>query len=121
MPIRRRCGRPSPASARCTNAWRGFVVDTKLEGDARIVTFANGLIVRERIVTLDHELRRLVHASVGGRATHHNASFQVFPDGKSRTRLLWITDVLPDEAAVPIGQMVEQGIAAMRATLEQRP
>jgi len=29
---------------------RGFVTDCRLEGDARIVTFANGLVVRELIV-----------------------------------------------------------------------
>ncbi|HEX3941692.1 MAG TPA: SRPBCC family protein [Acidobacteriaceae bacterium] len=38
----------------------GFVVDTKLETDARIVTFANGHVVRERIVTIDDSARRLV-------------------------------------------------------------
>jgi hypothetical protein len=38
----------------------GFVVDTKLEPDARVVTFANGRIVRERIVTIDNDARRLL-------------------------------------------------------------
>ena len=34
---------------------RGFVVDCRLEGDARIVTFANGLVVRELIVDVDDD------------------------------------------------------------------
>jgi len=99
----------------------GVLVDTRLDGNARIVTFANGLVARELIVTLDHDARRFVYASVGGRAAHHNASFQVFADGARRTRLVWITDVLPDELAEPIRQNVELGAAAMKRTLERKP
>jgi len=38
----------------------GFVVDTRLEPGARIVTFGNGMVVRELIVNLDDEARRRV-------------------------------------------------------------
>jgi hypothetical protein len=55
---------------------RGFVLDTVLDGDARIVTFANGLSAREVLVTLDDEARRLAYSAVGGRLTHHNASLR---------------------------------------------
>ena len=37
----------------------GFVVDTRLEPDARVVTFGNGMVVRELIVDLDDRARRL--------------------------------------------------------------
>jgi carbon monoxide dehydrogenase subunit G len=97
----------------------GFVVDTRLDGDARVVTFANGLVVRELIVDVDDTARRLAYAAVGGRATHHNASMQVFADGQGRTRLVWITDVLPNEVAGPIGALVEQGARAMKQTIER--
>ena len=60
----------------------GFVVDTRLEPGARIVTFANGMIVNELIVDLDDDARRLAWSAVGGRLTHHNASVQVFPLGE---------------------------------------
>ena len=96
----------------------GFVVDTRLDGDARVVTFANGQVVRELIVDVDDAARRLAYAAVGGRATHHNASMQVFAEGQGRTRLVWITDVLPNEVARPIGALVEQGARAMKQTLE---
>ena len=43
---------------------RGFVTATALEDDTRLVTFANGMTVRERIVTIDDERRRLVYAVV---------------------------------------------------------
>ena len=97
----------------------GFVVDTRLDGDARVVTFANGLVVRELIVDVDDADRRVAYAAVGGRATHHNASMQVFADGRGGTRLMWITDVLPNEVAGPIGALVEQGARAMKQTLER--
>ena len=38
----------------------GVLVDCRLEGDARIVTFANGLVAREVIVDVDDEARRVV-------------------------------------------------------------
>jgi carbon monoxide dehydrogenase subunit G len=98
----------------------GFVVDCRLDGDARIVTFANGLVAREPLVGLDEDSRRLAYTAVGGRATHYNASVQVFAEGKDRTRFVWIIDLLPNELAEPIGAMVEQGAAAMKRTLESR-
>ena len=98
----------------------GFVVDTKLEPDARIVTFANGMVVRELIVDLDDKARRLVWSAVGGRLRHHNASAQVFAEGDARSRLVWIADLLPDELAGDIRGMIEQGALAMQKTFAKR-
>jgi carbon monoxide dehydrogenase subunit G len=102
-----------------TRLARGFVTDTRLEGDTRDVTFSNGAVVRERIVDLDDRVRRIAYAAVGGRFTHHSASIQVFPDGDSRSRVVWIADLLPNDVAALIGGMMEQGCAAMKRTLEQ--
>jgi hypothetical protein len=96
----------------------GFVTDTRLEEGARIVTFVNGMAVRELIVDIDDEYLRLAYAAVGGLTKHHNASMQVFPEGADRTRLVWITDLLPNELAGPIGDMVDQGSEVMKKTLE---
>lgn len=96
----------------------GLVTDARLEGESRVVTFASGLVVRELIVALDDGLRRFSYAAVGGRATHHNASMQVFAEGEGRTRLLWITDILPHELAAPVGALVEQGADALKRALE---
>jgi len=98
----------------------GFVVDCRLEGDARIVTFANGMVARELIVTIDNESRRLVWSAVSGSFTHHNASVQVFAQGDRQSRVVWIADLLPNELAGPIGAMIDQGILAMKQTLERR-
>jgi len=97
----------------------GFVTDTRMDGEAaRVVTFANGLVVRELIVDVDDARRRLAYAAVGGRSTHHNASFQVFDEGED-TRLAWIADVLPHEVAPAIAEMMDQGARVMRRALER--
>lgn len=96
----------------------GFVVDTKMDGDARIVTFGNGIVAREIIVDIGEEARRLVWSVVGGRMTHHNASLQVFADSDDRGRVVWIADLLPNDIAGVIAGMIEQGMATMKQTLE---
>jgi hypothetical protein len=96
----------------------GILTDARLEPGARVVTFANGMVVRELIVDLDDERRRFAYAAVGGRATHHNASIQVLAEGSDRCRVVWITDLLPSEVAAPIAGLVEQGAAVMKRTLE---
>jgi carbon monoxide dehydrogenase subunit G len=98
----------------------GFVVATRLEEGARVVTFGNGMVVRELIVDLDDRAHRLVWSARGGRLTHHNASVQVSAEGEGRTRLVWIADLLPDELAGDIRGMIEQGLAVMKKTLERR-
>lgn len=97
----------------------GFVVDTKLEPGARVVTFANGIVVRERIVTIDDGARRLVWSATGDHLTHHNASAQVFDDADGDTRIIWIADLLPDSMANAINQMMHDGMNAMRAALDE--
>jgi len=96
----------------------GFVTATRLEEGARIVTFGNGMVVRELIVDLDEEARRLVWSARGGRLTHHNASVQVFAEGERRSRLVWIADLLPHELAGEIRAMIEQAAGVMKKTLE---
>lgn len=98
----------------------GFVVDARMEGDARIVTFANGMVAREVLVDLDDENRRLVYAVVGGRPTHYNASVQVFADGEEGSRLVWVIDLLPNDLAASVGAMAEQGAKVMKRTLERK-
>src|ERR1043166_3739942 len=75
----------------------GFVLDTKLDGDARIVTFSNGNVARELLVDCDDDRRRLAYAVVSERLTQHSASIQVIPEGDKTCRMIWTTDVLPHE------------------------
>src|SRR5262249_1304808 len=96
----------------------GFVVDTRLEPGARIVTFGNGIVVRERIVDIDDGAKRVVWSAESDHLKHHNASAQVFTDREGLAKVVWIADLLPNEAADQIGQMMEQGMAVMKSTLD---
>jgi carbon monoxide dehydrogenase subunit G len=98
----------------------GFVTDTRLEDGARIVTFGNGMIAKELIVDVCDDSRRVAWSVVGAPFTHHNASVQVFDEGHGRSRLVWIADLLPNALAPHIGEMIDQGMRVMGATLERR-
>jgi len=99
----------------------GFVTNVSLEPGARLVTFGNGMVVREVIVDLDDESRRLVWSARSERLTHHNASMQIFDEANGECRAVWIADLLPNEAAVPVAAMIDAGMAAMKRTLEAQP
>jgi uncharacterized protein YndB with AHSA1/START domain len=95
----------------------GFVTDTRLDGDARIVTFFTGAVAREVLVDRDDERRRLVWSVVDGPYTHHNGAAQVFAEGDG-CRFVWTADLLPDEAATPTSEMMEHGIDVVKQTQE---
>ncbi|MFJ7496877.1 SRPBCC family protein [Streptomyces sp. NPDC097727] len=97
----------------------GFVVDTRVEGDVRVVTFADGTVVHELIVSLDDDARRIAYSVVGGSldVVHHHASMQVFAEAGGRSRFVWIADVQPHILAEPIASMVDQGVGVIRRTL----
>lgn len=99
---------------------RGFVVAARLEGDTRMVTFANGSTAHELLVAVDEDQRRLAYAIVGNeRLVAHSASAQVFAKGRRKTRFVWISDFLPDELAPYISAQMEQGAAAAKKTIEE--
>ena len=95
----------------------GFVLDTKLDGDARIVTFANGTTARELLVDCDDAKRRLVYTVISERVKQHSASVQVLADGDGRSRLVWIVDVLPNEIAPYMNAQMDQAALAMQKKL----
>jgi hypothetical protein len=97
----------------------GFVIDTRLEPGVRVVTFGNGMVMREPIVDIDDRERRLVWGAIGGPLTHYNGSAQVFPEGQFQSRVVWIADFLPNEVAEQLRAMIEEGMAVMKATLDR--
>ena len=96
----------------------GFVVDCRLEGDSRYLTFGNGMTIREIIVDVDDRIFRHSWSARGEPFTHHNASLQVVAEDENSCRLVWIADLLPNEIAGAIADMIEQGLRTMKATLE---
>jgi hypothetical protein len=96
----------------------GFVTDTKLEGRTRVVTFGNGMVMREDIVSVDETQKRVAWAIVGQSFHHYNGAAQIFAHDKGGVRVVWITDLLPDSMAEAIDGAMTNGIAAMKKTLE---
>jgi uncharacterized protein YndB with AHSA1/START domain len=97
----------------------GFVVDTQREGNARIVTFGNGMVVREDIVAVDDATHRVVWAIIGQQFQHYNGAAQVHANRDGSTGFVWTVDLLPDEAAGDVDAMMETGMAVIKATMEQ--
>jgi len=97
----------------------GFVVDTRLEPGVRIVTFGNGMVVKEPIVDINDQERRLVWGAIGGSFTHYNGAVQVLSEGRSGSRVVWTADFLPHEAADQLRTMIAQGMAVMKTTLDR--
>ncbi|WP_030434606.1 SRPBCC family protein [Actinoplanes subtropicus] len=96
------------------------VAAARIEGDVRILTMPDGAQVRELILAVDHAIRRMAYAVIEGQRlplTYHHAAFQVFEEG-DRSRLVWLTDVLPHAMADVVKGRVERGIQEIKETLE---
>jgi ligand-binding SRPBCC domain-containing protein len=97
----------------------GFVTNVVLEPGARVVTFGNGMVVREPIISVDEAARRVAWSANSERLTHYNASAQVFADGAARARFVWIADLLPHDMEPTVAAMMESGLSAIKRHLEQ--
>jgi carbon monoxide dehydrogenase subunit G len=94
----------------------GVLTDCKLENGVRTVAFASGFVARERIIDVNDDERRVAYTVMGEPFQHHNASMQVVADGGG-SRIIWITDLLPEAIVPQISAMVDQGAAAMKRAL----
>ena len=98
----------------------GILTDAHLDEadpNVRVVTFAKGLVVRETLVDVDDDRRRLAYAAIGGRLAHHNGSIQVYevPGG---SRIVWTVDFMPAEMAEQVRGLVTAGTTIMQRTLD---
>ena len=96
----------------------GFVKDTQMEGDTRVVTFGNGMVAREEIVSIDPAQHRVAWAIVGGQFRHYSGAAWVESDPKGGSRFVWTADLLPNDLAGDVEQMMTVGIAVVKRTLE---
>ena len=97
----------------------GFILDTVVEGDVRTVTFAGGLVLRERLIAIDDEHRRIVYSILSDTFEHHSASNAVVPLDDGRCRFVWVVDFLPDGPKERITAMMDAGIEAIKASMER--
>jgi Polyketide cyclase / dehydrase and lipid transport len=92
----------------------GFVTACTLDGDARIVTFANGSVAREVLIDCNDARQRLVYAINNERLKHYSAAVQVIADGDRKSRLLWTIDMLPNELAAYVQGQTKEAVIAMQ-------
>jgi polyketide cyclase/dehydrase/lipid transport protein len=96
----------------------GFVTDCRMDGEDRIVTFASGAVMREVLIDLDDEQRRLAWSIVDGPYRHHNGVAQVLPEDGG-CRFVWTTDLLAADDVVDLtDQSMGIGIETVKKTLE---
>lgn len=96
----------------------GFLTGLELDKGDRVITFFNGLVARERLVTIDDQAMRLVYAVVEGRPTHYNGSVEVVADGSDKCRLVWTIDLLPDELGPVVAGIMDHAAPFMKKALE---
>lgn len=124
--------RETPLDVDAEHAWRalsdfgnagalfsGVLTNCRRTGDMRIVTFANGLEVKERLIATDPAERRIVHTVEGGSFSHFNGAMQIVANGHKST-FVWVTDFLPDEMGANILPLIEAGCRAIKHNLQHR-
>ena len=90
----------------------GVLTACVLDADVRTVTFADGTVVKERIVTVDDDAMRLAY-TVLDRFQHHASSMEIAPVNHGQCRFIWISDVLPDAAIDRVAGLMTKGTAAL--------
>lgn len=96
----------------------GVLTKCRRIGDMRMVTFANGRKLAERLIALDQKERRIAYTALSGMFSHHSASMQIVEDGPA-CKFVWVSDFLPDEAAANVAPLVDAGCRAIKRNLER--
>jgi hypothetical protein len=97
----------------------GFVVGCCADADLRVVTFADGTVVHERLVSRDDGGRCITYSVVGGsvRPDRDVARMQVVPEDGG-CRFVWTHDLRPDELGPGFQAAMDRGAEVIRRTLE---
>ena len=101
-------------------AFAGVLTGCRLEReDLRVATFANGMVVKERIVSVEPQRMRIAYGVIE-QFVHHSASMQVVARGEGECDFVWVADVLPHEAAASITPLMEAGARALKGVMERK-
>lgn len=97
----------------------GFITESQLNGDVRVCKMADGGILEEKIISVDHALRRVAYCIINSPLDleFHSASMQVVPKGGSAS-VIWITDLKPDSMAEQFDTIFEEAVPGIRTALE---
>jgi hypothetical protein len=100
-------------------AFAGVLAGCTLErDDLRVATFVNGLVVKERIISVDPARMRIAYTVNEGKFEHHSASMQISARSDRACRFIWIIDILPHGAAEQVRPLMEEGARALKRSSE---
>ena len=94
------------------------VIACTLDGESRTCTFADGAVLKERIVSVDSALMRVAYTVTDSPFgfEYHSAAMQIIPEGAG-ARVQWTTDVKPDTLKEGMEPMFDQLFAQLVAKL----
>lgn len=95
-----------------------FLGEVAVDGNTRVCALPGDDTLEELIVDIDDDARRFTYSirrSPFG-FTHHQASMQAIPEGEG-TRLVWVTDFLPDEVRSAVDETLTAAVASIEAAL----
>lgn len=96
----------------------GFLASSQQSGDTRVCTLEGGGELTEKIVSVDHDLKRVAYAITSSplNMDFHVASMQLEED-HGKTRLDWVVDLLPADARDHMEPMLDGACVDMAKTL----
>jgi len=83
------------------------IMESSCDGDTRTCVTADGGTLKETILGVDHQNRRVAYTITESPfgLEFHAASMQVIDQGHGKSALRWITDIKPDAAADMMGPL----------------
>lgn len=96
-----------------------FLGEVTVEGDYRTCSLGDQGQLNELIVSVDDQRRRLVYSIRESpfNFSHHSASMQIAPNNGGGSRIIWVTDVKPDEVVPALEEAIDAAAASIKETL----
>jgi len=96
-----------------------YLVATEIDGSHRSCNMADGSQLRELIISVDPDRRRVAYSVVEEPFgfEHHSASWRALADG-DQSRFVWETDVMPDRIVAVLEPLIDQSIVDIVSAVE---
>lgn len=94
------------------------IIACSVDGERRTCNFENGVVLSERIVAVDPDLMRVAYTITDSpfNFEYHSASMQIVADCEG-ARILWTTDLKPDNAKIDMAPLFDQLFEQLSARL----
>ncbi|MFY0681039.1 MAG: SRPBCC family protein [Thalassovita sp.] len=119
-----------PAASGVQNAWKmvsnigavdklvDMIQSCELHDDLRICTLEDGQSIKEKIITVDADAKRLVYTiTEGPMPIEFHCASVVVSATEHAAELTWTVDVKPDALAAPLSDMMDAVAASMAQRL----